>query len=476
MIYGLYSTALAFAALVSSPWWLFKMARHGKYRAGIRERLGQVPARLETPPTAGCIWVHAVSVGEVLACSAIIAGLHERFPERRVVISTTTASGQALAHQRFGAKNVFYFPLDFAFAIRPWLRVLRPQLVILAETEFWPNFLRLARHSGAKVVVVNARISDRSLPRYRRFRFAMRRILRNVDLLLAQTEEDRCRLISMGAQPERALVTGNLKFEIAPPAASPLAQQLRLHLQTAGSAPVVVFGSTVEGEEALLLPAFRAVLERFPKAVLVLAPRHPERFRAVADLLRESGLRLCRRSLWDGYLPLAGGVFLLDSIGELASLYPLAAVAFVGGSLAPHGGHNILEPAQAGAAVLTGPHTENFRDIVRIFRQAQAVRIASAREIASVLLEMLTDEPLRGDMTRRARDILLSQSGATARTLDAIQMLLTRDSLLICESRENSDSWDGALPVPPERAGFDCDSGTGIDFVSESPKQKLKEK
>jgi 3-deoxy-D-manno-octulosonic-acid transferase len=432
MMYGFYSIALALAVLLSSPWWLLKMLRHGKYRAGIRERLGRVPARLRPPidieRSDGCIWIHAVSVGEVLACSGVITRLRERYPERRILISTTTATGQVLARQRFGAESVFYYPLDFGFAIRPWLRALRPELVVLAETEFWPNFLRLVQLSGARVAVVNARVSDRSFPRYRRWRFAMRGILQRVDLLLAQTEEDRRRLIAIGAAPERVRVAGNLKFEVTPPAASPLVAEMRSHMESTGAGPVVVFGSTVESEEALLLPAFRAVLEDFPKAVLVLAPRHPERFPQVAELLNSSGLRFCRRSLWDGSSVLAGGVFLLDSIGELASLYQLAKVAFVGGSLAPRGGHNILEPAQAGAAVLTGRHTENFRDMISIFQQAEAVRVVDAVEVSPVLLELLRNEGVRRALARRAQEIVHSQSGATARTLEAVEALLSPHS------------------------------------------------
>jgi 3-deoxy-D-manno-octulosonic-acid transferase len=424
MRYWLYSLALAVAVLVSSPWWLLQMLRQGKYRAGIGERLGRVPARIRGPGLAGCIWVHAVSVGEVLACSGLIAGLRDRYPERRVLISTTTASGQALARQRFGEENVFYFPLDFRFSVRRWLRALRPELVVLAESEFWPNFLRMAREEGARLVVVNARVSDRSWPRYRRLRLVMKGILRDMDLLLAQTNEDGRRLIAVGADAERVRVVGNLKFEVKPPAASPLRAELRSHLAKNGAGPVVVLGSTVEGEEELLLPAIRAVLERFTSAVVVLAPRHPERFTPVGELLRSSGLRWQRRSKWDGSDPLAGSVLLLDSIGELASLYELASVAFVGGSLVPRGGHNILEPAQAGAAVLTGPHTENFREMVSIFVQRGAVRIVEAREVEPVLTELLANPGARAELAQRAQAIVRAQSGATARTLEAIGALL----------------------------------------------------
>ena len=223
--------------------------------------------------------MHAVSVGEVLAVSELVRKLRQRFPKYRVVVSTTTATGQKLARKHFGEDSVFYFPLDFAFAIRPYLSVLRPQLIVLAETEFWPNFLRLAHASGARVAVVNARISDRSWPGYRRFRRILKRVLQNVDLFLAQTEEDASRLRDIGAPADRVQVSGNLKFDVSAPAPPPIVASLRSNFQQAGAGPVVVCGSTVEGEEGLLLRAFENVLASHPRAVMILAPRRPERFR-----------------------------------------------------------------------------------------------------------------------------------------------------------------------------------------------------
>jgi 3-deoxy-D-manno-octulosonic-acid transferase len=419
-MYVLYSLMLGAGLLLSSPYWLVQMLRTGKYRAGVGERLGRVPPRLRGDARPA-IWVHAVSVGEVLAVSGVVRELRARFPGRRVVVSTTTATGQKLARERFGAESVFYFPLDFAFAIRPWLRALRPELVVLAETEFWPNFLRLARMGGAGVAVVNARISDRSVNRYRRFRGLMRLVLGNIDVFLAQSDEDRRRLLAIGAPASRVEVSGNLKFDIEPPAASPVLDLLRAALADAG--PVVVCGSTVEGEEPLLLAAVRAVLERWPTAVVILAPRHPERFDEVARLLEGSGLRGWRRSQWQGE-PLAGGIFLLDTIGELAATYALAQAAFIGGSLVARGGHNVLEPAQAGAAILVGPYTENFRDIINLFREAGALRVVSADELGGALISLLSDETARTEMTRRAAELLRAHAGATARTVEALEHLL----------------------------------------------------
>lgn len=451
-MYLLYSALLAAAMVLATPFWLWQMLRHGKYRRGFRERWGRVPARIlkagvwgghSCPPTAGSIeiagaipgagkadksvrptctgsiWVHAVSVGEVLAVAGLVAELRKRFPSHRVVVSTTTDTGQKLARDRFGTDSVFYFPLDFAFAIRPYLESLKPELVVLAETEFWPNFLRLAKSNRAKIAVVNARISDRSLPGYQRFRRLLARVLAQVDVFLTQTVEDQRRLADIGAPPERIQVSGNLKFDAPEPKPAAIVAQLRDALAKANAGPVLICGSTVEGEEPILLSAFQSLLTKHPHAVMVLAPRHPERFGEVTEDIQRSGLPFQRRSQWDG-TALPGGVFLLDSIGELAAMYSLSDLAFVGGSLVPRGGHNILEPARYGVAIVVGPHTENFRDVIELFRVQNAVRVSGAAHIGADLLELMSDEATRNALSRRASEVLQAQAGATQRTLNAL--------------------------------------------------------
>jgi 3-deoxy-D-manno-octulosonic-acid transferase len=416
----LYSLALGLVVLLSSPWWLLQMLRQGKYRAGLAERLGRVPARLK--PRAGCVWIHAVSVGEVLAVSHLVRELESSFPGTTVLISTTTLTGQRLARERFGEHRVFYLPLDFGFAIRAYLRRLQPRLLVLAETELWPNLLHLAKKGGVTVAIVNARISDRSFPRYRRFRWLFADVLREVDLFLAQTEEDRERLVEIGAATERTQVSGNLKFDVRPTAGSALTKDLR-HLLRQGSR-VLVCGSTVEGEEALLLAAFPEVLRKYPSAAMILAPRHPERFGEVADLVAETGLTLVRRSTWRPDHPISSSVFLLDTVGELASVYALADVAFVGGSLFPAGGHNILEPAQHGVAVITGPHTFNFRGIVRIFLEGGGLEVVTAATLTGELLALLEDNVARRGLGARAIALFREHTGATERTLKALRPFL----------------------------------------------------
>jgi 3-deoxy-D-manno-octulosonic-acid transferase len=421
-MYFFYSLLLGCLALVTAPWWLVQMLRLGKYRAGLRERLGAVPARVRNQARPGGTWIHAVSVGEVLAVSGLVRELLKTHPDRQVFISTTTATGQQLARQRFGDAQVFFMPLDFGFALRPYLRALQPSLLILAETEFWPNLLHLAKRRGARVAIVNARISDRSFPRYRRFAWFFRRVLGEVDLFLAQTEEDARRLRDIGAPAGRVHVSGNLKFDMRLSAGSPLVDELRKAISR--ESPVIVCGSTTEGEEELLLAAFQQVLRANPAAVMILAPRHPERFEHVAGLISSTGIPLVRRSSWNAAGPLAGCVFLLDSVGELAAVYALASVAFVGGSLAPVGGHNILEPAQHGVAVMTGPHTFNFREIVRIFEENHALCVVTAETLAPQLLALLAKQSEREELGQRARQLFSQNAGATARTLQALELLM----------------------------------------------------
>jgi 3-deoxy-D-manno-octulosonic-acid transferase len=425
-VYLIYSLLLALGFLLSSPWWIVQAIRHGKYRAGLRERLGFIPNRLKLAANEGRIWVHAVSVGEVLAISGLLGTLRTSFPEHRVLLSTTTLTGQTLARQRFGEENVFYFPIDVGWCVRRWMRAVRPELVVLAETEFWPNFLRRAKTSGARVAVVNARISDRSFPGYLRFRGLLRGILRNVDAFAAQSSEDARRLVEIGAEPSRVMVAGNLKFEVTSPTEPEFVRWLREELKAEHAGPIIVAGSTVEGEEPSVLDAFDRVLKEFSGAVLVLAPRHKERFDSVAGLVQQRGMLSMRRSVWNGVQSssIAGGVVLLDSIGELASMYALADIAFVGGSLVPRGGHNILEAAQFGAPVITGPYTENFRDIMRTFIDEDAVVVAQPDSLASELFELLSDDAKHQSIGERGLKVVRANAGATGRTLEILRGLI----------------------------------------------------
>lgn len=425
-MYLLYSALLALVLLAGTPYWLYEMARYGKYRLGLGQRFGHVPNSLRSTDRK-TIWIHAVSVGEVLAVGQLVNRLRTEFPQYRVAVSTTTDTGQQLAASRFGQENVFYFPLDFRFAVRRYLAALRPELIVIAETEFWPNLLRLGKVSGARIAIVNARISDRSFPGYRRWRTLLERVLQNVSLFMAQTDEDSRRLIAIGAPADRVLTGGNLKFDAAQPAAAPIVDRLKLAIRADGASPVVLFGSTVSEEEELLMPAFRQVLSAYPGAVIMLAPRHPERFEEVAALLENAGLRYLRRSSWDG-ASLKGGVFLVDSIGELGAMYGLADLAVVGGSFVPAGGHNILEPAFHGVPIVVGPHTHNFRDIIGTFKKAGGVRVVQASSLPAALIQLLNNPSQRQALGSRARQTLISSRGATEFAIERLRALVVADS------------------------------------------------
>ncbi len=426
----LYTCALVLFLVLGAPWWLFRMATGGKYREGLTERLGFVPQRIrQALNKKNVVWVHAVSVGEVLAASRLIEELELRLSgvmdspaeaSWRVMISTTTRTGQALARQRFGAERVFYFPLDFGWAVRAWLRALRPPMLVLVETEFWPRLLHECRRAAIPVAVVNARISDRSWPRYRRFAWIWQPLLRNLAFVQAQSDLDAERLRALGAMDVQ--VGGNLKYDVRILRPPPVAALLQEHLPPA--TPVLVCGSTLAGEEELLLDALP------PDVVTVLAPRHPERFNEVAELLRCRGAGWVRRSVWTD-APAAiepGSVFLLDSIGELASLYSLACAAFVGGSLVPAGGHNPLEAAQFGVPVVMGPSYENFRGIVQKLLDHDAIRIVQPDELKAALAKMLACEAESQAMGARAREVFGSEAGATERAVEALLELIEAPS------------------------------------------------
>jgi len=425
MILFFYNLALLAALVAGAPWWLWKMATTHKYREGLLKRLGRVKAGLRGGRPV--IWLHAVSVGEVLAVSRLVGELDRAFPGHRLVISTTTRTGQELARQRFGAERVFYCPLDLPWAVRAYLNALQPKLLILAETEFWPNLLSGCFRRKIPVAVVNARISDRSWPRYRMLRGLWRVFLGRIERVLAQSETDAERLVAIGCRAARVTVGGNLKFDVRAAEEAEATRELR---ERAQGLRLVVAGSTLEGEEAALLQAWPRLLEADPKLAMVLAPRHPERFAAVAGLLERSGVTWSRRSDWrlkaegsPGGLR-AGQIVLLDTIGELASVYSLAAVAFVGGSVVPAGGHNPLEPAQFGVAIVMGPHYANFRSITEDLLAHDALRIAAEGELAGALTGLLGDTAAAEAMGARARQVFETQAGATARCVEAIGELL----------------------------------------------------
>jgi 3-deoxy-D-manno-octulosonic-acid transferase len=425
-----YSSLLLAVLVLGAPYWLARMATSGRYRAGLAGRLGRLPKKLRAAMAGkNVVWVHAVSVGEVMAATQLIHELKAKLPGWVVAVSTTTETGQRLAQERLGSESpVFYLPLDFASVVRRYLRVLRPKMLVLMESELWPRLIDECEKSAVPMAVVNARVSDRSFPRYMRLRRLWRPLLGKISLFLAQSAETAERLVRIGAPSERVRVTGNLKYDIRVGGKSLLAEMLRERLMV--GARVVVCGSTLEGEERMLLEAWPAVFASEPRAVMVLAPRHPDRFAAVAGMVAASGFGFVRASDFRKQSGTAndtiagGSVFLLDTIGDLAAMYGLGAVAFVGGSLVAKGGHNPLEPAQFAVPVMMGPSYENFREIVEMMQESDAVRIVSTASLGAAMVEMLWDEAAARALGERGRAVFEAQAGATARTVDALMGLL----------------------------------------------------
>ncbi|HEY3120493.1 MAG TPA: glycosyltransferase N-terminal domain-containing protein, partial [Vicinamibacteria bacterium] len=338
-VFLLYNIALSAAFVAAAPFYLWKGRRTGKYLRTFRERLGRLP-----PLNRGgerSIWVHAVSVGEVLAVRGLVESLRRRFPGRRVFLSTTTVTGNTVARQSVATDGLFFAPFDWPGPVRRALEAVDPALLVLVETELWPNLIHEARRRGTRIALVNGRISPRSFPRYRRLRALLREVLEEVDLFLMQGEAHARRVREMGAPADRVRVLGNLKYD-APPAGSG-GEAGGLIAAEAGR-PVWVAGSTARGEETLVLEAFRRARERVPSLRLVLAPRHPERFEEAAALVAAAGFHGARRSRLGAGGWREGDVLLLDTLGELAAAYAGATVVFVGGSLVAAGGHNVLEP------------------------------------------------------------------------------------------------------------------------------------
>jgi 3-deoxy-D-manno-octulosonic-acid transferase len=400
--------------VLGAPWWLARMALSGRYRAGLAGRLGFVPTAVRAAGE-GSVWVHAVSVGEVLAAQGVIEGL--RGAGYRVVVSTTTQAGQELARRRFEGCVVFYMPLDVGVWIGRYLGVLRPRMVVTMESELWPNLIHGCWKRGIALVVVNARVSDRSFPRYMRLRAVWGPLLREVRMFLAQGEATAERLVRMGVSADRVRVTGNLKYDVRAREATVMTGRIASLL---GGTRLVVAGSTLAGEEEMVLRAWSGVIRRVEDVVLLIAPRHTNRFDEVEGVIRRGGFGCVRCSGMEGEIA-AGTVLLLDTIGDLASVYSLARVAFVGGSLVAKGGHNPLEAAQFGVPVVMGKSWENFREIVGAMIAGDAVRIVGEGELEGALVELLEDD---GGLGERGQAVFEGQAGATGRTLEALLEVL----------------------------------------------------
>jgi 3-deoxy-D-manno-octulosonic-acid transferase len=425
----LYSVLTLVVFVVVSPYFLYQAVRYKKYIGSLRQRLGFLPITFNVDAEES-IWIHAVSVGEALTARALAADLKARYPHLRLFLSTTTIGGQQVARRSLSNIDaVFYFPFDWTFIVRRTLRLVRPRVFLMMETEIWPNLLRECRKQGVKTVMINGRISSRSYPRYRMIRPFLRRVLADVDRFCMQSEESARRIVDLGADPARVTVSGSLKFdslELPPPAGhgKPRERVLRF-FRLSPSRTVVVAGSTMRGEEAAVLRAVARIKATIPSALVILAPRQPERFGEVERIAGDAGFVTMRRSELPIDAEPRADVVVLDTIGELAQLYQLATAVFVGGSLADHGGHNILEPAIFGKPIVFGPHMHNFREIADAFvTNDAAIQVRSEQELDEALLTLVTDPVRRARLGAAARALVEANRGAKHRTLEVIADLL----------------------------------------------------
>ncbi|HVU86366.1 MAG TPA: 3-deoxy-D-manno-octulosonic acid transferase [Pirellulales bacterium] len=413
--------------VVASPWLLYQVVRRGKYRAGLAEKfLGRVPVRQGNRP---CLWLHAVSVGEVNLLAPLLAEIRRTRPDWECVISATSVTGYTLARKKYADYTVCYCPLDFSWAVRAAMRRIRPDCLVLAELELWPNLIRAAREAASAVAIINGRLSEHSFRGYQRARLFLRPLVEKIDLVAVQNEEFAARFRALGARDEAVRITGSIKFDGAQTSrANPATVALAKAAGFATDDIVFLAGSTQQPEEALALTAYKSLRDRFPRLRLVLVPRHPERFEEVAALLAASEIPWQRRSKLnaDGVDPQAR-VLMVDTVGELGAWWGTAHIAFVGGSIHKRGGQNMIEPAAYGAAVSFGPNTRNFRDIVAQLLAAKgAVVVRDGAEMTAFVERCLVDSSFASNLGSNARGLVARQLGATARTLAGIDRLMDR--------------------------------------------------
>jgi 3-deoxy-D-manno-octulosonic-acid transferase len=428
-VYLLYSVVTLLLLLVLSPYFFYQALRHNKYLGSLGQRFGYLPVSFNLDGDES-IWVHAVSVGEVLAARPLISELRKRYPSLKVFLSTTTRTGQQLARRSVSDVDaVFYMPFDWAFTVRRTLTLVKPRLFVMVETEIWPNLLRECHRRSIRTALVNGRVSYRSFPRYRLIRPFFRRVLGDIDRFCVQGEESARRLVDLGAEPSRITVTGSLKFESLETTPTPGRGPGRVlrFFRISPNRPVLVAGSTMKGEEELVVRAFNRfrATAAGANALLVIAARHPERFADAERICRQEGLSTIRRS----ELPIDAeprvDAVVLDTIGELAQIYQIATAVFVGGSLVPSGGHNILEPAAFGKPIVFGAHMENFGEIAEAFlANGAAVQVRNVRELDDAVLSLMNDPVRRARLGAAARALIDANRGARDKTLAVIAQLL----------------------------------------------------
>jgi 3-deoxy-D-manno-octulosonic-acid transferase len=416
----MYTAALGTALLAAAPSALYRRLLRG-VPLRLAERLGYAPCPRASRPSG---WIHAVSVGESITATPLVEGLRRIAPDLPLVMTTVTETGARVVAERFGGVvDHRYFPLDLPGAVRRVVDGINPAFLVCMETELWPNVLRALARRGVPVMIANGRVSDRSYPRYRAVRGLLRPVLADVAVFAMQSDEDARRIVALGAPADRVFVTGNLKYETRPDLGES-AEEWRRRLAFVGAPSVWIAGSTHPGEEEMVLDAHTRLRGREPEARLLIAPRHPERTPEIVARIARRGLPVVRRSELPCDLE-PDAVIVLDTVGELASIYSIADVVFVGGSLVPQGGHNVLEPALRRKPVLFGPHTENFRESAASLAAIGGGRVVrDAAELAVELARLLADPVARRLAGDAAYTLATSRSGAARQTLELIRRFL----------------------------------------------------
>jgi len=431
-MYLAYSLLLTLGLIVLVPRLIFQALAHGKYISGFPQRLGSLPRTIQSDlPT---IWLHCVSVGETQAARPLVKELRRNLPRHRLIVSTITLTGQTLAREVFKdeAAHIIYFPFDWRWCVNRALTAITPDVVLIMETELWPNFLRACRKRGIPVALVNGRISKQSFRGYRLIKWFVARVLSNVNVAAMQSEADAARLRYLGMPNDRLFVSGNLKFDAGAAAVSnELTREIRDRFDFRAGRHLILAASTHAGEERIIVRSFKRLKEEHAQSIrLMIAPRHPERFAEVAKLIENSGLTLTRRSDRTADSDPNAEVILLDTIGELPAAYSLASIVFVGGSMVERGGHNVLEPAAVGSAIVTGAHIDNFEAVVSLLDQNNAIiKLPPLDEeqlvvqFSDVCRKLLESEELRHQMSANAKRMVSDNQGAAEKTLKLISPL-----------------------------------------------------
>ncbi|MCK4401498.1 3-deoxy-D-manno-octulosonic acid transferase [bacterium] len=428
MIYFIYNTLLYFISIIAAPYFLCKLVFYKKHRMGLSQRFGKLPQSLiDTAQSGKSVWIHAVSVGEVAAAMPFIEEFRKMFPKYRIFLSTVTATGNQFAKKIKNIDGLFFFPFDYLFAVKKVLEHISPNIFITFETEIWPNFLKSAQDMNIPCILINGRISPDSFKHYKKIKFFFKHILKNFSVFCMQTEQDKTRILELGAEKRKVRVTGNTKFDalVSKEENTDIKNKFIKIFCIEENDKVIIAGSTHKGEEKKVLDAFQYICQKASNVLLILAPRHPERFQEVTKLLKNKNISYILRSTLAKTKREKQQIIILDTIGELSKLYTIADVVFIGGSLVPTGGHNVIEPASLGKPVVFGPYMYNFTESAKLLLEGKgAIQIPDEAGLADCLLKLILNPEYAKQMGDTAKRIVSEKKGASKRNLEIISRFL----------------------------------------------------